>query len=146
MSRGNSSYAHVDNYRHLIRHLVLGDRNIKQVNSVEMDFIPWDDWDWPLQVDFSSLPDLQTLYLDLRGYSTRERPWDEDLNRIHNRLTEGVTRMHCLNLKKLVVAGLCSNHWYEDKEHRESIKNLFQPALGTDGVFELLDVEEYREW
>jgi hypothetical protein len=70
------------------------------------------DWDWRLKVDWTTLPDLRVLYLDLLPYSRCAYCSDVEGEEIyHEKLVAGAKRMSCLNLERLVLVGLCFMYW-----------------------------------
>jgi hypothetical protein len=141
----DSSYQHIDEYRHIIRHLVfrMGDNEKPYVQRVLHP-----NWAWALKVDWKTLPGLQTLVPDLKGYSycqlqTPALPqelFDEQLG-------AGAKRMECLNLKSLIIYGLCSGpDYWGKKQHKRKMEKLFLPALAQSGKLELCDEERFVEW
>ena len=128
-------YQHSDAYRHLIRRIVI---NVEPIYN--LDFQP--DWDWPLKVDWRTLPDLEFLQLDLRGYSRlgSSGPVPESAGRCYETLAEGAQRMECLNLKRLVLVGLRSFRPLLSGPHlRDRLELLFRPAMAPGGEIECLD-------
>jgi hypothetical protein len=140
----NSSYTNIDEYRYVIRHLVLqvGDKS----NLSEGRLQPT--WAWALKVDWKTLPDLQTLVLDLMGYSylqLQSRPFPQEL--YDEQLEAGAKRMECLKLKSLIIYGLCSGpEYWGSKQHKRKMEELFQPALAQNGKLELRDEELFVAW
>lgn len=85
---------------------------------------------WPLYIDWTCLPSLETLYLDLRACVSHElngrleRKYKDRIRSRAGRLPKG-------KLKKLVVAGLCSPFVYlpGDTDWEAEILSLFQLAM-----------------
>ncbi|KAK6586252.1 hypothetical protein PZA11_001309 [Diplocarpon coronariae] len=98
-------------------------------------------WDWQLKVDWESLPNLKHLVLDLRTYSALSDAGA--LFEIDEILAAGARRMRGLNLKSLIIYGLCSSDLTRDVlgKHQQVIKSLFEGSLATDGTLELRDEE-----
>lgn len=141
----DGSYEHVDNYRYTIRHLVFTlDSDGREISSLNFRYT----WAWAITVDFKTLPNLQTLVLDLKGYSYRQLQNPEIPQKLYNEQLEAeAKRMECLELKSLIIYGLCSGPEYWGKKlHRRRIERLFQPALGTWGKLELRDEEHFVNW
>jgi hypothetical protein len=141
------SYDHdcVDKYRYTIRHLVFTlDSEERPVSSLAFRHT----WAWALTVDWNTLPNLETLVLDLRGYSYRQLQDLELPQELYDeQLERGAKRMECLELKSLIIYGLCSGPEYWDKiQHRRAMEALFQPALGKWGKLELRDEEYLVDW
>jgi hypothetical protein len=129
----------------MIRHLVFTlEDDAEPVSDLAVRYT----WAWALTVDWSSLPNLETLVLDLRGYSYRQLQDPEMPEDLYNeQLEAGAKRLKCLSLKSLVIYGLCSGPLYWDKvQHRKRMEKLFQPALGKLGKLELRDEEHFVEW
>jgi hypothetical protein len=142
---GDGSYEHIGTYRRMIRHLVFTlEDDAEPVSDLAVRYT----WAWALTVDWSSLPNLETLVLDLRGYSYRQLQDPEMPEDLYNeQLEAGAKRLKCLSLKSLVIYGLCSGPLYWDKiQHRKRMEKLFQPALGKLGKLELRDEEHFVEW
>jgi len=135
----DSSYTDVDTYRHLIQNLVL---------KSDFKYMPFQsDWDWPLKVDWTTLPELRVLYLDLLPYSRRAYCYDVEGEEIYNeKVVAGARRMGCLNLEKLVLVGLCSLVYWNNIVHKRMIEQLFKPALGVGGKIEYLDQQSNEMW
>ena len=141
------SYDHdcVDKYRYTIRHLVFTlDSEERPVSSLAFRHT----WAWALTVDWNTLPNLETLVLDLRGYSYRQLQDPELPQELYDeQLERGAKRMECLELKSLIIYGLCSGPEYWDKiQHRRAMETLFQPALGKWGKLEFRDEEYLVDW
>jgi hypothetical protein len=140
--RGGPEYNHGDLYRHLIRNLVIN-ANLEWSWDIRLD------WDWPLKVDWKTLPHLEFLQLDLRTYFRQHRLihlWrtESDYN---DALREGAKRMQCLNLKKLVLFGLCSFDRYSQKAaQKQQFEISFRPAMRPGGKIEFLDQEFWVSW
>jgi len=94
------------------------------------------------------LPNLQTLVLDLRGYSKRQLQLEELPQELYDeQLESGAKRMQCLELKSLIIYGLCSGPEYWGKgQHRRRMEKLFGSALGKWGTLELRDEERFVNW
>jgi hypothetical protein len=85
----------MERFGKLIRHLVLCVQN-RDWSLREPG------WEWPLKVDWKTLPHLDTLCLDIRSYSRRESSGSADLQEDDDeKLIEGAVSMECLNLKGL---------------------------------------------
>lgn len=94
------------------------------------------------------MPNLQTLVLDLRGYSKRQLQLEELPQELYDeQLESGAKRMQCLELKSLIIYGLCSGPEYWGKgQHRRRMEKLFGSALGKWGTLELRDEERFVNW
>ncbi|PMD48558.1 hypothetical protein L207DRAFT_505586 [Hyaloscypha variabilis F] len=141
----DGSYNNVDQYRYTIRHLVF------MVGYEGMPFCSLAfqyNWAWALTVDWKTLPNLQTLVLDLRGYSYRQLQVPELPQELYDeQLESGAKQMEYLKLKSLIIYGLCSGPKYWDKgQHRRRMEKLFAPALGKWGTLELRDQEHFVNW
>lgn len=124
-----------DEYRHLIKSIC-----IKLSNPYITEFVP--DWDWPLKIDWKSLPRLEYLQLDLRTYS--RHPWIQmgdyyTPEQYQVLLQRGAERMKCLNLKKLTLVGLCSYWNWGNKDHERKMDALFRPAVRYGGFITFVD-------
>ncbi|PBP17250.1 hypothetical protein BUE80_DR011925 [Diplocarpon rosae] len=135
-----AAYQHVDKYRHEIQRIVFRSK----------DGWRWAhqlDWDWQLKVDWGSMPKLKHLVLDLRTYSALSNAGS--VFAPDEALAAGATRMRGLNLKSLVIYGLCSSVLPRKvlKKQREAMESLFEGALAADGTLELRDKETPNfEW
>jgi hypothetical protein len=115
-------------------------RYIALVTPGKFRYLQTRDWDWPLKINWKTLPCLETLYLDLKiFFRIRGLRY-----RAHGRanLTEGSARMKGLNLKTLVLLGLCTGAHWGDPVVKKLIRTLFQPALAVDGILEFWDDPE----
>ena len=94
------------------------------------------------------MPNLQTLVLDLRGYSYRQIQEEDILQELYDeQLESGAKRMECLELKSLIIYGLCSGQLYWGKgQHRRRMEELFESTLGKWGTLELRDEERFITW
>jgi hypothetical protein len=137
----DKSYNDVDNYRYEIRHLVF--RSVSGPTWLAQE------WFWALKIDWTTLPHLETLYLDLRKYSEfifkghnlSMQDW------INDALSILAHRMHVLHLRKLVIYGLCSGPGaWDNKEHKSFIEDLFEPAVAKDGKLEFVDIPVFDMW
>ena len=139
LSGRDDAYAHVDKYRYLIRTLIL---------KSDFKFAPLQsDWDWPLKVDWTTLPNVRVLYLDLLPYSRRIHCSNVEAEEIYNeKLVDGAGCMGGLKLEKLVLVGLCSLFYWNNAEHKHVIERLFKPALGVGGNIEFLDQQYDDMW
>ena len=100
------------------------------------------DWDWVLEVNWKTLPDLEEVCLDLMGMNDL-RQWGHDPIPI---VEECVERMRCLSLKKLVLMnvslGLLS-HLAGDGKRR--FGKLWRKAMGERGEIVVL-MDDSKEW
>ncbi|PBP22075.1 hypothetical protein BUE80_DR007056 [Diplocarpon rosae] len=129
-----AAYQHVDKYRHEIQRIVFKSKDgWRWAHQV--------DWDWQLKVDWKSLPKLKHLVLDLRTYSALSNAGS--VFALDDTLAAGAKRMRGLNLKSLLIYGLCSSvlHRKVLKQQQETMKSLFEAALAADGTLELRDKE-----
>jgi hypothetical protein len=107
------------------------------------------DWDWPLKVDWKSLPNLKTLVLDLRTYSLGPEiaagpaAWEAKEEQFEKKLLQGAKRMEGMNLHSLTIYGLCSCTYWQKNDHRRKIEKLFQKALAKDGGKLVLEEEPH---
>ena len=101
-----------------------------------------------LMVDWKTLQNLETLVLDLRGYSYRQLQDPELPQELYDeQLERGIKRMECLELKSLIIYGLCSGpEYWAKKQHRRRMEALFQHTLGKWGKLELQDDEHLVDW
>jgi hypothetical protein len=140
--RYDKSYNDVDNYRYEIRHLVF------RSDSTDPHWLT-QEWFWNLKIDWTSLPHLETLYLDLRKYSefiSKRHNWsmEDEINRALSILAH---RMHVLHLRKLVIYGLCSGPGaWGNEQHKSFIEALFEPAVAEDGKLEFVDIPIFDMW
>lgn len=98
------------------------------------------DWDWPLKVDWITLPNLKTLLLDLRICSLAPQLGPEAEIEYDRMVEEGAKRMEVLSLKSLMVHGLCGD---EDKKRRA--REMFAVALAKEGELQLYGFEDTKE-
>ncbi|KAI6713306.1 hypothetical protein JHW43_004179 [Diplocarpon mali] len=129
-----AAYQCADKYRHEIKRIVFKSKDgWRWAHQI--------DWDWQLKVDWESLPNLKHLVLDLRTYSALSDAGA--LFEIDEILAAGARRMRGLNLKSLIIYGLCSSDLTRDVlgKHQQVIKSLFEGSLATDGTLELRDEE-----
>jgi hypothetical protein len=136
----DKSYNDVDNYRYEIRHLVF--------RSGLGPTDPHQEWYWALKIDWTTLPHLETLYLDLRKYSEfifKEHNWSIQ-DGMNDALSFLAHRMQVLHLRKLVIHGLCSGPGaWDNEEHKSFIEGLFEPAVAKDGKLEFVDVPVFGQ-
>ncbi len=131
----DKSYSYVDKHRHRIQHLVLSAEEHLEAAVHEYDAR---DWDWPLKVDWKSLPNLKTLVLDLRTYSLGPEiaagpsVWETKEEQFEEELLEGAKKMESMNLHSLTIYGLCSCTYWQKKDHRRKIERLFQKVLAKN--------------
>ena len=124
-----------DQYRYYISNICIKLDDLYRAGQVP-------DWDWPLKIDWQSLPNLEYLQLDLRAYS--EHPFmqinnyykPEDYQKL---LKQGAKAMRCLNLKRLTLIGLCSYSNWGKEEHERQMDALFRPAVRKGGIIVFLD-------
>jgi hypothetical protein len=141
----DKSYNHVDNYRYEIRHLVF------RSAFGPTDPMAWAarEWYWALKINWTTLPHLETLYLDLRRYSEvifKEHNWHIQ-NEMNDALSFLAHRMNVLHLRKLVIHGLCSGSGaWDNEEHKYFIEGLFKPAVTKDGKLEFVDIPSFDMW
>lgn len=123
-----------------IRHLVLCvDNNVWPQRETG--------WEWPLKVDWTTLPSLETLCLDLRSYSRKELgAVAESQEAYDGKLAKGAEFMECLDLKRLILVGLCSGPFYENRSHKRRVKNLFNKSVAKGGEIELWDWSGFEQW
>jgi hypothetical protein len=127
-----------DKYRHLISSIII---NVEPNWGSQQHR----DWDWPLKIDWSTLPHLKSLQLDLRTYS--RRPSDDSEEAYNERLEAGAVRMRCLNLDRLVLFGLCSfDLYWGDVDHKRRMETLFRPAVRPGGKLEFWDQQSFVRW
>lgn len=110
------AYDHVDEYRHLIRHLAL---------KIDLKWVKCHltDWAWPLKVDWKALPNLETLYLDFKArWGLAFYTGFDDQSGLE-KLTTGAKRMRCLKLKRLVLVGLCSHEYWGNEATSNWLRN-----------------------
>ncbi|TVY50154.1 hypothetical protein LOCC1_G000075 [Lachnellula occidentalis] len=134
----------MDRFSGTIRHLVLRVKN-------EICDLQEAGWEWPLKVDWKTLPHLKTLCLDLQSYSRRESSEAaESQEEYDEKLSEGALSMECLNLKRLILVGLCSQQYYLDKDHKRRMEKLFGKCVAKGVKIEFLDREQteqyYHQW
>lgn len=123
-----------------IRHLVLCVKN-------EICDLQETGWEWPLKVDWKTLPHLETLCLDLQSYSRREFSEDaETPEEYDQKLSEGALSMEGLNLKRLILVGLCSQLHYFDKDHKRRMEELFSKCVAKGVKIEFLDREQTEKY
>ncbi|TVY93906.1 hypothetical protein LAWI1_G000363 [Lachnellula willkommii] len=127
-----------------IRHLVLCVKN--QICDLQET-----GWEWPLKVDWTTLPHLETLCLDLQSYSRRGESEDaETPEEYDQKLSEGALSMECLNLKRLILVGLCSQLYYYNEDHKRRMEKLFGKCVAKGVKIEFLDREKtekyYHPW
>jgi hypothetical protein len=135
--RHNFSYPHasqIDRHRHSIRSLALvyPPHDGRATTSPE-----YSDWDWVLKIDWKSLPNLEILYLDMKGMEAL-RPWDHTNRLVLASIRECMDEMKCLRLKKLVLMNLVVA-----EEVKEEWGKLFVDALAPEGVVEVHVDESY---
>ncbi|EKD15785.1 hypothetical protein MBM_05796 [Drepanopeziza brunnea f. sp. 'multigermtubi' MB_m1] len=140
------AYQQVDKYRHQIRSIVF-----RGAGPKEWSFLDWNSVDWtrPLKVDWKSLPSLEHLVLDLRICTLlMDTSSPEDLKKTANvNIREGAMRMQGLNLKSLIIYGLCSKLLCsEDPSYMPMIKEMFGKTVRVGGKLELRDPETYTGW
>ena len=128
-------FRRVDKVRHQMKSIC-----INLSGTYGIDLVP--DWDWPLQVDWKSLPQLEYLQLDLRAYS--RHPWMQmgdfyKPEEYHMMLEHGAKRMKCLELKYLSLTGLCSYCNWGNEDHERKMDALFRPAVREEGVISFID-------
>jgi len=123
-----------------VRHLVLCvDNNVWPEREIG--------WEWPLMVDWTTLPDLETLCIDLRSYSRRElSAIAESQGAYESKLATGAKLMECLDLKRLTLVGLCSGAFYENKSHRQRVKKLFSSSVAKRVDIEFWDWPDFVHW
>ncbi|KAE8453790.1 hypothetical protein EG329_009302 [Mollisiaceae sp. DMI_Dod_QoI] len=123
-----------DKCRYEIEHIVIKDY---QGGSASYSA----DWDWPLKVDWTTLPKLKTLCIDLQAYSRRHTRFDSapELEQDDRDIADGAKRMECLQLKSLIIHGLCSWFLRNDDHHKQRMDKLFRKALDKNGVLEFQD-------
>ncbi|CZR60919.1 uncharacterized protein PAC_10815 [Phialocephala subalpina] len=128
-------------YRCEIQHLVI------KVCILKRD-AEFKDWDWPLKVDWATLPNLKTLCLGLRPYSQRKTSRPFERQRDNEKIARGARRMECLRLKSLIIYGLCSGLDLSlDEQHKQRMDKLFRNALDADGVTEFRGLEQQQvDW
>lgn len=103
---------------------------------------PLRDWDWRLKRDWATLPNLETLCLDLRPSSQRLESRRFYQQGEDQKIVDGAKRMECLLLKSLIIYGLCSRpDLCHDEQHKQKIDELFRKALARDRVLEFRDLE-----
>lgn len=96
-------------------------------------------WEWPLKIDWESLPHLETLCLDLQSYSRRDLSLNaESEDEYDKKVIEGAQRMKSLNLKRLISVGLCSGPFY-GKTHKHKVETLFRDLVRQGGSIEFWD-------
>lgn len=122
VERFDTSYEPVNKYRYTIRHLVfkMGENRLHTKFDYQSKYRPA--WAWALMVDWKTLPDLQTLVLDLRGYSYQQLQDPAFPIEIYDeQLVVGAEGMKCLKLKSLIIYGLCSGpqYWGKKKAYKE---------------------------
>jgi hypothetical protein len=137
---------HVETYRHSIRELVLAytphsDGGLFPGNST---------WDWMFKIDWTSLPDLEILYLDFKGLGLMNTTdwgngWDLAL---FPSVISCAERMKCLSLKKLVLMNV--DYGYGERgilgaAEKEEFKALWRGALASDGDLDI-KVDDSRIW
>ncbi|TVY46091.1 hypothetical protein LSUB1_G000027 [Lachnellula subtilissima] len=130
----------MERFSGMIRHLVLCVKN-------EICDLQETGWEWPLKVDWKTLPYLETLCLDLQSYSRRE--WSEAAEsheEYEEKLSEGALSMECLNLKRLILVGLCSQQYYLDNDHIRRMEKLFRKCVAKGVKIEFLDREQTEQY
>jgi hypothetical protein len=141
---GLSNSAHpprvLQRFAEQIRHLVLCvDNNVWPQRETG--------WEWPLKVDWTTLPSLETLCLDLRSYSRKElSAVAESQEAYDGKLAKGAELMEILDLKRLILVGLCSGPFYENRSHKRRVKNLFNKSVAQGGEIELWDWSGFEQW
>ncbi|CAG8977334.1 hypothetical protein HYALB_00009206 [Hymenoscyphus albidus] len=95
------------------------------------------DWDWPLKVDWTTLPKLKTLCLDLRGINNYRK--FKGGGSCLRRIKKGASRMKGLNLEKLVIVGLCTDEFYYKEAYKQRVRRIFSLALSKTGKLEFKD-------
>lgn len=128
--------SHIDRHRHSIRKLALIYQPEKGRATTSPEF---SDWDWILKLDWKSLPDLEILYLDLKGMEA-VKPWGHANGRVLRSIMECVDQMKCLSLKKLILMNLVAA-----EAEKEDWRNLWRDALGLGGEIEVY-IDESRIW
>lgn len=137
----DQEFGDIDSYRHTIQHLVF------TAGSAERSMKYRPGWDWPLKVDWTKLPRLKTLFLDLKYYSFSPRyPNLLTQEELDSKLEKGAKSMECLKLQRLVIYGVCSGAFYEDQTHRERMTSLFETALNVHGTLEFRDTATAADW
>ncbi|TVY15901.1 hypothetical protein LARI1_G004749 [Lachnellula arida] len=66
------------------------------------------------------------------------------------KLSEGALSMECLNLKRLILVGLCSQLYYHNEDHKRRMEKLFGKCVAKGVKIEFLDREHtekyYHPW
>jgi len=132
----------IDDHRHSIRHLVLIS-NVKpppqgQVHAGDGEV---SDLDWMFKIDWSMLPELETLHLDLKWVLVDGRSFLSV-----NRLTRGALRMkQQLSLKKLVLMNCDIDlGTLAGRTKKQELEILFAGSM-VEGLPEI-DVEPNKGW
>lgn len=140
---GDESYNNVDRYRHKMQHIVFDLRyNIKWMSYYRPD------WDWPLKIAYSTLPNLKTLVLDLRAYSAQyllSLPYPPE--EFDHKIRLGAKLMSCLSLRALTLVGLCSGpDFFANAEHKKKMERIFKGAIHKDGEIIFKDWMYFPDW
>ncbi|KAL2067273.1 hypothetical protein VTL71DRAFT_1697 [Oculimacula yallundae] len=119
-------FQHTDTHRRNIRHMVF----MADLEPGELGKQYLCDWDWMLKINWSTLPILETLVLDLRSYSFGLRRniiiTQEEYD---SKIRVGARAMECLNLNLLVIRGLCSGIFWQKPGRQRQMESLFEKAL-----------------
>jgi len=105
VERCDTSYEPVNKYRCTIGHLVfkMGESRLHTKFDYQSKYRPA--WAWALMVDSKTLPDLQTLVLDIRGYSYQQLQDPAFPIQIYDeQLMVGAEGMKRLILKSLIIS------------------------------------------
>lgn len=103
------------------------------------------DWNWILNIDWDSLPQLETLYLDFKGMALQ--PVYRFFN-VDTPIFEGaIDRMSVLRLKKLVIVGLSSRGRFRGRPCFPVLRKAFRGVMAEGGVVEFIDSgKDVFEW
>lgn len=138
---GFAAFDYVNHYRQGIRHIVFVTEHSEDANEYQFD------WDWQLKVKWDTLPKLETLVLDLRQYSSSPRwPIQMTAEVYDTKIKAGARAIECLNLKLLVIYGLCSGDFFENKQHQARMQSLFERALHKYGKLVFKDSGPPLAW
>lgn len=91
------------------------------------------DWNWILKVDWETLPDLETLYLDF-SCTGPWSGWDDVPLSVIPSVKDCAKGMKCLSLKKLVLMNVSLGPGGIDvEEEKRKFERLWKGAFGDEG-------------